>query len=214
MKLRIHLYIAAIALNAVLATAGCLGPADTAVNVTQEPTPEPCETCTVPEDFSGPPGVCPGEPVNDVYVFTDRNVYRIGEVMEFGIVNCGDETVVFGSPSPWHIEKRITNVSWDTPGNDTSGTWEIVGGPNYVPTMKWPLHPGETETVRWNTTDWNTPEWYATMWNRNITTWNSTEIRVKLERWRVHPVDDNVTLTPGTYRIRYGRNLTKEFELV
>ncbi|WP_366515136.1 hypothetical protein [Methanoculleus sp.] len=212
LKLQIRVIIAMITLIAILASAGCIEPASPAVNTTQEPTQEPCETCTVPEDFCGPPGVCPGEPVNSVYAFTDRNVYRIGEVIEFGIVNCGDEPVEFGSPRPWWIERWITNVSEGTPGNDTSDTWEIIGGPNYVPTMEWPLHPGETEIVRWNTTDWNTPEWYATMWNRNITTWNSTEIRVKLERWRVHPVDDSVTLAPGTYRIRYGRNFTKKFE--
>ncbi|WP_243669294.1 hypothetical protein [Methanoculleus chikugoensis] len=30
--------------------------------------------------------------MNGTYAFTDRNVYRIGgEVVEFGIVNCGDE---------------------------------------------------------------------------------------------------------------------------
>ena len=213
MKLHIYSYVATIIL-VVLATAGCLEPTETGpvVNTTLEPTPEPCETCTVPEGFCGPPGVCPGEPVNGVYVFTDRNTYRIGEVVEFGIVNCGDETVSFGRS--WWIERWATNVSGGTPGNDTSGAWEIIGDAGYVPAAKLPLHPGETETTRWNTTDWNTPEWNAAMWNRNITTWNSTEIRVKLERWRVHPVNDNVTLTPGTYRILYWRDLTREFEFV
>jgi len=55
MKLHIYSCIATIIL-VVLASAGCLGPAGTAVNATPEPTPEPCETCTVPEDFCGPPG--------------------------------------------------------------------------------------------------------------------------------------------------------------
>lgn len=157
MKPWIHVSIAAIALIAVLATAGCLGPAssDPAINATPEPTPEPCETCTVPEGFCGPPEVCPGEPVNGIYVFTDKNVYRIGEVVEFGIVNCGDETVVFGSPSPWHIEKWVTNAPGGTPGNDASGTWEIIDESNYVQTMKWSFHPGMNETGRWNTTDDN-----------------------------------------------------------
>ncbi|WP_054847679.1 hypothetical protein [Methanoculleus chikugoensis] len=89
-------------LIAVLACAGCLGPAGPVVNTTPpEPTPEPCETCTVPpKDFCGPPGVCPGgEPVNGIYAFTDRNTYRIGgDVVEFGIVNCGDERKAFGTP--------------------------------------------------------------------------------------------------------------------
>ena len=59
MKLHIYSYVATIILI-VLASAGCLEPAgtDQIANVTLEPTPEPCETCTVPEDFCGPPGVC------------------------------------------------------------------------------------------------------------------------------------------------------------
>ncbi|WP_292409726.1 MULTISPECIES: hypothetical protein [unclassified Methanoculleus] len=62
--------------------------------------------------------------------------------------------------------------------------------------------------MRWNTTGWNTPEW-------------GKEVR---------PVDDNVTLTPRTYRIQYpwigisradriqyvegNLTFTKEFEFV
>ncbi|WP_214020314.1 hypothetical protein [Methanoculleus sp.] len=203
MKLRIYSCVVTIIL-VVLASAGCLGPADTAVNTTLEPTPEPCETCTVPEGFCGPPGVCPGEPVSGVYVFTDRNVYRIGEVVEFGIVNCGDERIMFAHPSPWQVERWITNAPRGTPDNDTDGTWEMVGHvAGFVQTMAWPLHPGETETTRWNT-----PEW-------------GREVR---------PMNDNVTLTPGTYRIRYpwigisrgdrihyvegNLNFTKEFAFV
>ena len=235
MKVQIHPYVATIIL-VVLACAGCLGPADTAVNVTPEPTPEPRETCSVPEDFCGPPGVCPGEPVNEVYVFTDRNVYRIGEVVEFGIVNCGDEQMEFSNPSPWWIDKWVTNASGGTPGNDTGGAWEIIGDAGCTPCARCYLNPGQNwtfyrtsaqeraagelknswteERVRWNTTGWNTPEWNAAMWSWNTTEWNSTEIAVKLERWRVRPVDNDATLTPGTYRIRYGRNFTKEFEFV
>ena len=52
MKPQIHPCIAMITLIAVFATAGCLGPADTAVNATPEPTLEPCETCTAPWDNS------------------------------------------------------------------------------------------------------------------------------------------------------------------
>ncbi|WOX55565.1 MULTISPECIES: hypothetical protein [unclassified Methanoculleus] len=210
MKVRIHAFIAMIALIVVLATAGCLEPTGTAVNTTTpEPTPEPCETCTVPEGFCGPSSVCPGEPVNGVYVFTDKNVYRIGEVVEFGIVNCGDGRIMFAHPSPWRIERWITNASGGMPGNDTDGTWEMIGYVSgFVQTTTWPLHPGETETVRWNTTGWNTPEW-------------GKEVR---------PVDDNVTLTPGIYRIQYpwigisradriqyvegNLTFTKEFEFV
>jgi hypothetical protein len=221
-----------IALIAVLATAGCLGPAGTTTNATPEPTQEPCETCTLPEDFCGPPGVCPGEPMNEVYAFTDKNVYHIGEVVEFGIVNCGDEPVEFSNPSPWRVDRWITGASGQ--GNDTGGAWEIIGDAGSTPCAVCYLNPGQNwtlyrtsaqeraagdlknswteERVRWNTTDWNTPEWNAAMWS-----WNTTEIVTKLERWRVHPVDevdDNVTLTPGKYQIRYGRNLTKEFKLV
>ncbi|WP_243669293.1 hypothetical protein [Methanoculleus chikugoensis] len=159
-------------------------------------------------------GVCPGgsrwtAPTSS----RTKNVYRIGEVVEFGIVNCGDERIMFAHPSPpWLIERWIANASWGgTPENDTDGTWEMVGHvAGFVQTMAWPLHPGETETTRWNTTDWNTPEW-------------GREVR---------PVDDNATLIPGTYRIRYppwigisppgdriqyvedNLNFTKEFEFV
>ena len=210
MKPRIPTCIAMI-IFVVLASAGCLEPTgiNMTINATPEPTPEPCETCSVPEGFCGPPGVCPGGPVNGTYVFTDRNTYRIGDVVEFGIVNCGDERIMFAHPSPWLIERWIANASWGTPENDTDGTWEMVGHvAGFVQTMAWPLHPGETETTRWNTTDWNTPEW-------------GREVR---------PVDDNATLIPGTYRIRYpwigispgdriqyvedNLNFTKEFEFV
>ena len=154
MKVRIHVSIAMIALIVVLAGAGCLEPADTAVNATPEPTPEPCETCTVPEDFCGPPGVCPGEPVNGVYVFTDRNVYHIGEVVELGIVNCGDEPVEFGSPRPWWIDKWVANASGCMPGKCTSGAWEPIADAGYTPAVICFLNPGENWTVQWNTTNW------------------------------------------------------------
>mgnify|MGYP007113596703 CR=1 FL=1 len=214
MKLQVRVAIAMITLIAVLASAGCLEPAGTAVNATPEPTQEPCETCTVPEGFCGPPAVCPGEPVNGVYVFTDKNTYRIGEVVEFGIVNCGDERILFAHPSPWLIERWVTNASGGMPRNNTSGTWEIIGDAGSTPCAGRYLNPGQNWTVQWNTTDWNTPEWNAAIWSWNTAEWNSTEISTKLERWRVHPVDDNVTLTPGKYRIWYGRDLTKEFKFV
>jgi len=149
MKPQIHPCIAMITLIAVFATAGCLEPAKTAVNATPEPTLEPCETCTVPEDFCGPPGVCPGEPVNGVYAFTDKNVYRIGDVVEFGIVNCGDEPVEFGNPRPWWIDRWVTNESGCMPGNCTGGTWELVGNAGCAPTVVCFLDPGENWTVRW-----------------------------------------------------------------
>ncbi|MDD4567578.1 hypothetical protein L21_0947 [Methanoculleus chikugoensis] len=210
--------IRVVVLIAVLATTGCLGPADTAVNATPEPTPEPCETCTVPEDFCGPPGVCPGEPVDGVYVFTDRNVYRIGDVVEFGIVNCGDEQMEFSNPSPWRIDKWVTNASEGTPGNNI-GTWEIIGDAGCTPCARCYLNPGQNwtlyrtsaqeratgdlkyswteERVRWNTTDW----------------WDTAEASGS----PVHPYEIRIhddPLTPGKYRIWYGRNLTREFELV
>jgi len=195
MKSRIPIYIAAIIL--VLISARCLGPADTAVNVTLEPSPEPCETCTVPEGFCGPPGVCPGEPVDGVYVFTDRNVYRIGEVVEFSIVNCGDEPVKFGSPHPWLIERWGTNTSGCTPGNCTGGAWEPIADAGYAPAVIRFLNPRGNWTVQWNTTDW---------WD--ITEASGSPVHPYVIRIRDDP------LTPGKYRIWYGRNLTKEFELV
>jgi len=187
MKSRIPPYIATIIL-VVLASAGCLGPADTAVNATPEPTLEPCETCTVPEGFCGPPAVCPGEPVNGVYVFTDRNVYHIGEVVDFGIVNCGDEPVEFGNPRPWRIDRWVTNESGCMPGNCTGGTWELVGNAGCAPTVVCFLDPGENWTVRWDTSGANRSETIYMM------------------------VADN--LTPGTHCIWYEGGYAKEFEFV
>ena len=196
MKLCIYSCIATIIL-VVLASAGCLEPAKTAVNATPEPTLEPCETCNVPEDFCGPPGVCPGEPVNGVYAFTDKNVYRIGDVVEFGIVNCGDEPVEFGNPRPWWIDRWVTNESGCMPGNCTGGTWEPIADGGYAPTVVCFLDPGDNWTVQWNTTNW----------------WDTAEASgspVCPYDIRIH--DD--PLTPGTYRARYGPNFTKEFEFV
>ncbi len=196
-KPQIHLCIAMIALIAVLVTAGCLGPAGTAVNATPEPTPEPCETCSVPEGFCGPYGVCPGEPVNGIYVFTDRNVYLIGEVVEFGIVNCGDEPVGFGSPLPWWIDNWVTNTSGCTPGNCTGGTWEPIADGGCAPAVMCFLDPGENWTVQWNTTNW----------------WDTAEASGS----PVHPYDIRISddpLIPGIYRVRYEPNFTKVFEFV
>ncbi len=196
MKLHIYSCIATIIL-VVLASAGCLGPADTAVNVTPEPTPEPCETCTVPEGFCGPPAVCPGEPVNSVYAFTDRNVYRIGEVVEFGIVNCGDEPVEFGSPRPWWIDRCVANASGCMPGSCTDGTWEPIADGGCAPAVMCFLDPGENWTTQWNTTNW----------------WDTAEASGS----PVCPYDIRIhgdPLTPGTYRVRYEPNFTKEFEFV
>lgn len=191
MKLRIYSCVVTIIL-VVLASAGCLGPADTAVNATPEPTPEPCETCTVPEDFCGPPGVCPGEPVNGVYAFTDKNVYRIGDVVGFGIVNCGDEPVKFGNPRPWWIDGWVTNKSGCMPGNCTDGTWELVGNAGCAPTVMCFLDPGENWTVQWNTAE----------------TIGGPVCAVGIN---CGPAPD---LTSGMYRVRYEPNFTKEFEFV
>ncbi|MEN6513156.1 hypothetical protein [Methanoculleus sp.] len=192
MKLRIYSYIATIIL-VVLATAGCLEPADTAVNATPEPTPEPCETCTVPEGFCGPPGVCPGEPVNGVYVFTDKNAYRIGEVVEFGIVNCGEERRAFVTPDPWWIQRWVVNTSGCTPENCTGGMWETIGrsGISHTGDIVY-LYPGDNWTVQWDTASWDAAR------GKNV-----------------EPVG-NSTLTPGTYRIWIwnGINISKEFEFV
>ncbi len=192
MKLRIPPYIAAIIL-VVLATAGCLEPAGTAVNATPEPTPEPCETCTVPEGFCGPPGVCPGEPVNGIYAFTDRNTYRIGDVVEFGIVNCGDEPVEFSNPSPWRVDRWVANTSGCTPENCTGGMWETIGRSGLVHTGDIVyLYPGDNWTVQWDTASWDAAQ------GKNV-----------------EPVG-NSTLTPRTYRIWIwnGINISKEFEFV
>ncbi|MDK2889768.1 MAG: hypothetical protein PWR21_400 [Methanoculleus sp.] len=188
MKLRTYSCITTIIL-AILASAGCLGPVETntTANITVEPTLEPCETCTVPEDFCGPPGVCPGEPVNEVYVFTDRNVYRIGEVVEFGIANCGDESVEFGSPRPWWIDRWVTNESGCMPGNCTGGTWELVGNAGCAPTVVCFLDPGENWRGRWDTSGANRSE-------------------------TIYMVADN--LTPGTHCIWYEGGYAKEFEFV
>ncbi|WP_241481347.1 hypothetical protein [Methanoculleus sediminis] len=156
--------------------------------------------------------------MNDVYVFTDRNVYHIGDVVEFGIVNCGDEQVEFSNPSPWRIDKWVTNASGGTPGNNI-GTWEIIGDAGCTPCARCYLNPGQNwtlyrtsaqeraagdlkyswteERVRWNTTDW----------------WDTAEASGS----PVHPYEIRIhddPLTPGKYRIWYGRNLAKEFELV
>ncbi|MDK2889769.1 MAG: hypothetical protein PWR21_401 [Methanoculleus sp.] len=216
MKLRIHAFIATITLIAVLASAGCLGPADTAVNVTLEPTPEPCETCTVPEGFCGPPGVCPGEPVDDIYAFTDRNVYRIGEVVEFGIVNCGDERKAFSNPTPWWIHQWVTNASGATHqgkcgdpavGNCTGGMWVMIALSGVCHTGQTVyLNPGENWTMQWNTTDW-----WDTAWTRGDV--------VKPFRYRMrsdgssYQISDD-PLTPGIYRVWYYNNASKEFEFV
>jgi hypothetical protein len=193
MKSRISPYIAAIALITVLATAGCLGPAGTAVNATPEPTPESCEACTVPEGFCGPPGVCPGEPVNDVYAFTDRNTYRIGDVVEFGIVNCGDEPVEFSNPSPWRVDRWGANTSGCTPENCTGGMWETIGrsGRAHTGDIVY-LYPGDNWTVQWDTASWD-----AAL-GKNV-----------------EPVG-NSTLTPRTYRIWIWNsiNISREFEFV
>lgn len=181
MKKRIHSYIAIITLVAVLAGAGCLGPVETntTANITGEPTPEPCETCSVPEGFCGPPSVCPGEPVNGTYAFTDKNRYSIGDVVEFGIINCGNASVGFGDPAPWRVERQVTNAS--------GCTWELVGNAGCVPAVYCYLDPGESWTKRWDTSGTNRSE-------------------------TIYMVADN--LTPGTHRIRYGGDYTKEFEFM
>jgi len=214
MKLCIYSCIATIIL-VVLASAGCLGPADTAVNVTLESTPEPCETCTVPEDFCGPPGVCPGEPVDGVYAFTDKDVYRIGEVVEFGIVNCGDERKGF-NPYPWVIQQWVTNASGVTyqgscgdpvVGNCTGGMWEMIGINGRLHTGETVyLNPRENWTVQWNTTDW----------------WETAKVRGdhvepfyhrKRSDGSSYQISDD-PLTPGIYRVWYDNRASKEFEFV
>ncbi|MCK8517785.1 hypothetical protein [Methanoculleus sp. 7T] len=219
MKLHIYSYVAMI-IFVVLATAGCLGPAGTAVNATPEPTPEPCETCSVPEGFCGPPGVCPGgEPVNGIYAFTDRNTYRIGDVVEFGIVNCGDERKAFGTPDPWVIQQWVTNASGVTHqgscgdpavGNCTGGMWEMIGISGWYHTGETVyLNPGENWTVQWNTTDW----------------WDTAKVRgdhVEPFPYRMrsdgssYQISDD-PLAPGIYRVWYmwySNNASKEFEFV
>ncbi|MCK9278006.1 MAG: hypothetical protein M0P22_07975 [Methanoculleus sp.] len=194
MKLHIYSYVAMI-IFVVLASAGCLEPTgiNMTINATQEPTPEPCETCTVPEGFCGPPGVCPGEPVNDVYAFTDRNTYRIGEVVEFGIVNCGEERQAFVTPDPWWIQRWVANTSGCTPENCTGGMWETIGrsGISHTGDIVY-LYPGDNWTVQWDTASWDAAQ------GKNV-----------------EPVG-NSTLTPGTYRIWIwnGINISKEFEFV
>ncbi|CVK32333.1 hypothetical protein [Methanoculleus bourgensis] len=222
MKLHIYSCIATIIL-VVLASAGCLGPAGTAVNATPEPTPEPCETCTVPEDFCGPPGVCLGEPVNDVYAFTDKNVYRIGEVVEFGIVNCGDERKAF-SPFPWVIQKWVTNASGFTylvgywvVGNCTGGMWETIGVDGWFSTGETMyLNPGENWTMQWNTTDW-----WETAKRGGDHDVVPFQYRMRSDGSSYQISDD--PLAPGIYRVWYDKiwydnnaynNASKEFEFV
>jgi len=217
MKLHIYSYVATIILI-VLASAGCLEPAgtDQIANVTLEPTPEPCETCTVPEDFCGPPGVCPGEPVNDVYAFTDKDVYRIGEVVEFGIVNCGDERKAFSNPTPWWIHQWGTNASGVTHqgscgdpwvGNCTGGMWEMIALSGVCHTGQTVyLNPGEDWTVQWNTTDW-----WDTAWTRGDVV-EPFRYRMRNDGSSYQISDD--PLTPGIYRVWYDNNASKEFEFV
>ncbi|MCE5337752.1 MAG: hypothetical protein LLF90_03585 [Methanomicrobiaceae archaeon] len=217
MKLHIYSYVAMIIL-VVLASAGCLEPTgiNMTTNATQEPTPEPCETCTVPEGFCGPPGVCPGEPVNGVYAFTDKNVYRIGEVVEFGIVNCGDERQAFGAPDPWMIQQWVTNASGVTHfgkcgdpmvGNCTDGMWETISINTRLHTGDIVyLYPGETETARWNTTDW-----WETATRRGDYV-KPFQYRMRSDGSSYQLSDD--PLAPGIYRVWYGNNASKEFEFV
>ena len=143
MKPQIHPCIAMITLIAVFATAGCLEPAKTAVNA----TPEPCETYR-PRRLLRPAQVCPGAGEQRLRLY-GQNVYHIGEVVDFGIVNCGDEPVEFGNPRPWWIDRWVTNESGCMPGNCTGGTWELVGNAGCAPTVVCFLDPGENWTVRW-----------------------------------------------------------------
>ena len=218
MKPQSYPHIVLITLIAVLVTAGCLEPTGIGptVNTTPEPTPEPCETCTVPEGFCGPPGVCPGEPVNDVYVFTDRNVYHIGEEIEFGIVNCGDEREAFGNQYPWSIQKWVTNVSGVTSqgklrrpggGEPTGGMWETIGVNGWFHQGQTVyLYPGENWTVQWNTTDW----WETAKLRGDHV--EPFDLRMRSDGSSYQISDD--PLTPGIYRVWYDNRASKEFEFV
>jgi len=195
MKVRIPQCITMISFIVVLASAGagCMEPVDTnhAANI----TPEPTETCSVPEGFCRSPSVCPGKPVNDTYAFTNKSVYHIGDVVEFGIINCGDERVRFGHSSPWWIEKWVPNATAFLPETGTEGTWEIVGDAGYVQPAVCYLNPGENWTERWDTGG-RARDYSAVSY--------------------VHVVSN---LTPGKYRIRYGPDspyipYVKEFEFV
>lgn len=191
MKVRIiHPSIAVISFIVVLASvsAGCMVPTDT--NHTANITPEPTETCSVPEGFCGSPSVCPGKPVNDTYVFTNKSVYHIGDVVEFGIINCGDERVMFSHSSPWWIEKWVPNATAFLPDTGTEGTWVLIGDAGYVQPAVCYLNSGENWTERWNTGPGG--------------------------RKHVRLMSN---LTPGKYRIRYGPDApyipyVKEFEFV
>ncbi len=88
--------------------------------------------------------------MNGTYVFTDKNLYRIGDVVEFGIVNCGNASVGFGDPAPWRVERQVTNAS--------GRMWELVGDAGCVPAVYCFLNPGEIRTVRWDTSGTNRSE--------------------------------------------------------
>jgi hypothetical protein len=84
-------------------------------NVTPSlPTPTiteqiPVQTSTVSNGFCGPNDVSHGLSDNGVYVYTDKDVYQIGEVVQLGIFNCGVgkvDIVNYG----WRIDKKENGI--------------------------------------------------------------------------------------------------------